>query len=216
VPLCKKHGARLNLACHSEGNYMLMLAMYALSSTGAFPQLAGRFVDQTLMLAADINNGALQTLQGSPAVAGQGSWIAQNSKTVTVYWSSNDDKLWYSQDFWGDYHNPSFQNRLGMYGLNSNASGVLLANVYGLDCSAVVKAGNKHIPFGTSVHEAYFYIPQVLLDMKQTFGDVPPANVVNRAPAGNQQFRMTALPEPLTSPFQPSNTRVPKEVPPNT
>ncbi len=76
VPLCKKHGAQLNLMCHSEGNYMLMLAMYALSrnSDPALSELAaaGRFVDQVLMVAADINNGALEAPQGSPPLEGSG------------------------------------------------------------------------------------------------------------------------------------------------
>lgn len=217
VPLCKKHKARLNLVSHSEGNYMLMLAMYALASNpGAWPALAGPFLDQVLMLAADINNGALQALQGPPPGAGQGSWIAQSSNTVTVYWSSNDDRLPWSEDHWTKYHNGSFPHRLGLYGLNSNASGVILPNVYGLDCSLVVKFGNKHIPLGKSVHESYFYIPQVLLDMTQTLGDVPPAQVVNRVSTRNQSFQMTRMPEPLQSPFQPRDTRLPKAVPANT
>jgi Alpha/beta hydrolase of unknown function (DUF900) len=216
VPLCKKHGARLDLATHSEGNYMLMLAMYALSSNaGAWPALAGagRFIDQVLQLAADINNGALQTPQSSPPWAGQGSWIAQYSNAVTVYWSSADDKLPYS-DGWTSYHNPSFPLRLGLHGPNSNARGTILPNVYGLDCSLV--AIRKNTPPGKSVHESYFYIPRILLDMTQTLGDVPPAQVVNRVSTGNQSFQMTAVPALLEAAFQPRATRLPKEVPPNT
>lgn len=216
VPLCRKHGARLNLATHSEGNYMLMLAMYALSSNpGAWQALAGAggFIDQVLMLAADINNGALQTPQSLPPWAGQGSSIAQYAKTVTVYWSSADDRLPHS-DGWPSYHNPTFPLRLGLHGLANNAPGKILPNVYGLDCSLVAIA--KNTPPGKSVHESYFYIPRILQDMTQTLGDVPPANVAHRDPAGNQQFKMTAVPALLEASFQPSGTRLPKEVPANT
>ena len=189
VPLCRKHGARLNLATHSEGNYMLMVAMYVLASNpGAWPALAGagRFIDQVLMLAADINNGALQTPQ---SWAGQGSSIAQYAKAATVYWSSADDMLPHS-DGWTSYHNPTFPLRLGLHGLNSNVRGTILPNVYGLDCSLV--AIPRNTPPGKSVHELYFYIPRILQDMNQTLGDVPPARVAHRDPAGNQQFQMAA------------------------
>jgi hypothetical protein len=209
VPLCRKHGARLNLATHSEGNYMLMLAMYVLSSNpGAWPVLADRFIDQVLMLAADINNGALQTPQNW---AGQGSSIAQYAKTVTVYWSGADDKLPYS-DGWPSYHNPSFPKRLGLHGLKSNVRGTILPNVYGLDCSLV--AIRKNTPPAYPVHESYFYIPRILQDMTQTLGDVPPANVAHRDAAGNQQFKMTPVPALLEASFQPSGTGLPKKVPP--
>ena len=219
VPLCKKHGVQLNLMCHSEGNYMLMLAMYALSrnSDPALSELAGagRFVDQALMVAADINNGALEAPQGSPPLKGQGSWIAQYSKTVTVYWSSADDRLSYS-DNWKKYHNPSFPLRLGLHGLNSYASGEIVPNAYGLDCSLVVNGSSPYTPPSITVHESYFYIPQVLLDMTQTLSDVSSANVANRVSTGNQSFRMTHAPSPMMRPFQPRGTRLPKEAPANT
>lgn len=213
VPLCKKLGAQLNLICHSEGNYMLMLAMHALSrnSDSAFSQLAGagQFIDQALLVAADINNGALEAPQG---YAGQGSWIAQYSKTVTVYWSSADTMLPHS-DGWTEYHNPSFSLRLGLHGLNSYSSGVIPPNVYGLDCSSVANESNPYTPWWISVHESYFYIPQILLDMKQTLSDVPPADVVNRAVTGNQSFQMTYAPAPAIRAFQPRGTRLPKATP---
>ena len=153
APLCRKHGARLNLATHSEGNYMLMLAMHALSSSSALSDIAGagRSIDQVLMLAADINNGALQTTQSLPPWSGQASSIAQYANTVTVYWSSADDKLPYS-DGWTSYHNPLFPLRLGLHGLNSNVRGTILPNVYGLDCSLV--AIRQNTPPAYSVHES--------------------------------------------------------------
>jgi Alpha/beta hydrolase of unknown function (DUF900) len=216
APLCKKHGAQLNLRCHSEGNYMLMLAMYALSrnSDPALAELAAadRFVDQVLMVAADINNGALEAPGGSPPLTGQGSCIAQYSKTVTAYWSSADDKLSYS-DGWKEWHNPSFPLRLGLHGLRSYVSRAILPNAYGLDCSLVANENNPYRPPPITVHESYFYIPQILLDMKQTLTDVSPADVVNRVSAGDQSFRMTPAPSPMTGPFQPLGARLPKEAP---
>jgi len=218
APLCRKHGAQLNLLCHSEGNYMLMLAMYALSrsSDPALSELAaaGRFMDQVIMVAADINNGALEAPQGSPPLEGQGSCIAQYSKTVTVYWSSADDRLSYS-DEWKEWHNPSFPLRLGLHGPHSDAGGAIVPNACGLDCSLVAKQNNPYRPPPITVHESYFYIPQILLDMKQTLSDVSPANVVNRISAGNQSFRMTLVPSPMTGPFQPLGARLPKEAPVN-
>src|SRR6185369_14921620 len=147
VPLCKKNGAKLNLLCHSEGNYMLTLAMYALSGNSD-PSLsalveAGRFADQVLLVAADINNGALDPPKGTPPVSGQGSWIAQYSKEVTVYWSSADSMLGVS-DGWTSYHNPSFPKRLGLHGPDSFAIGGLLPNAVALDCSLVANGSNPH------------------------------------------------------------------------
>ncbi len=141
---------------------MLMLAMYALSrsSDPAFAELAGagRFIDQALMVAADINNGALEAPQGAPPLKGQGSWIAQYSKTVTAYWSTADDRLSYS-DKWKEYHNPSFPLRLGLRGLNSYASGEIVPNAYGLDCSLVVNGNSPYTPPSVTVHEILFLYP---------------------------------------------------------
>jgi hypothetical protein len=210
VPLCKSFGARLNVICHSEGNYMLMLAMYALSrnSDPALDQLArgGPFMDQSLLVAADINDGVL--VNPSQRYVGQGSPIAQYSKTVTVYWSTQDNALPISEG-WTDYHNPLFPKRLGLRGPNNNTPGVMLPNAYGLDCSLVAYFSNPHIPWNVSVHGSYFYIPQILLDMKQTLGDTPPASVVNRAKTGNQSFQMTYVPSPLM--IQPTGIRLEKK-----
>ena len=61
------------LLCHSEGNYMLILAIHQLVSTSTF---GGPFLGQVLS-AADINNGALQAPSSSSPWAGQGSPIAR-------------------------------------------------------------------------------------------------------------------------------------------
>ena len=212
VTLCRQYGARLNLVTHSEGNYMLMLAMAALDlNPGAFPQLNGAFIDQALMVAADINNGALQT-PASAAGAGQGSAIAQHANAVTVYWSSNDSLLPFSEE-WLDYHNPDFPDRLGLYGPASNVSGIILPNVTGLDCSNVANESNPYIPWNISVHESYFYIPQILFDMTQVLADIPPASVTNRVATGNQSFAMTLVSARARSLRRPKGKSLAKKVP---
>jgi len=202
---CKQYGARLNIVCHSEGNYMLMLALHALVANpdAEFSHLP--LVDQVLMLAGDINNGALQTPNGW---AGQGSWIAKYADAVTIYWSSQDDVL-PSSEGWTAYHNPSFPKRLGLHGPNTTAAGTFLRNAYSLDCSLVVNASNPYRPPWITVHASYFYIPQVLLDMRQTLEDTPPSRVVNRSSTGNQSFRMNKVPAPLKSPFEPQGAICP-------
>jgi esterase/lipase superfamily enzyme len=93
--------AQINVICHSEGNYMMMLAMAA-EASGQEPCFS-----QVLLAAADINNGALQ-LPGSLADTGQGLSIATLSNRVPIYYSKNDDVLPYSQSLLKDYHNPSY------------------------------------------------------------------------------------------------------------
>jgi esterase/lipase superfamily enzyme len=214
APLCRQHGAKLNLVSHSEGNYMLMLAMAALAANpAAFAKLTSTppFADQVLMVAADINNGALQSAQSSPD-AGQGAPITQYANAVTVYWSGYDSLLPFSEE-WLDYHNPSFPDRLGLYGPASSSLGTILQNVTGLDCSNVANESNPHIPWDISVHESYFYIPQILLDMTQTLGDTAPVNVTNRVSTGNQSFQMTLVSPRSRTPHRPRNTRLARKAP---
>src|SRR5215467_7759265 len=48
-----KLGVAVNVICHSEGNYMMMLGMHAQ------PVVQQAILNQVLLVAADINNGAL-------------------------------------------------------------------------------------------------------------------------------------------------------------
>jgi len=138
---------------------------------------------------------------------------------ATVYWSSHDDVLPYSEG-WTDYHNPGFPNRLGLHGPASFAVGAMVPNAFGLDCSAVVNQTvmdhTPQVPPGTYSHTAYFYMPQVLQDMAQTIAGVPPGKVVNRKSAGapnGQAFRMQLLLETTAGRFQPSGKRLELRVP---
>jgi esterase/lipase superfamily enzyme len=213
--ICEKQGATLNVVCHSEGNYMLMLALYALAQLPPPP-----FLGQVLSVAADINTGALQTQDYSPPWSGQGSAMAAFALgNATVYWSSQDDVLPYSEG-WTNYHNPSFPNRLGLHGPASFAVGALMSNAYGLDCSAVVNQAvmdkTPQVPPGTYSHTAYFYIPQVLQDMAQTLAGVAPGKVANRTSAGapnGQAYNMNLVPETMSGRFQPHGRRLELQVP---
>jgi hypothetical protein len=215
--ICKQNNAKLNFMCHSEGNYMLMLAMNRID----FPPTP--LLNQILLMAADINTGALQTPSYSPPWSGQ-SWSLQQFATgVTVYWSSHDDALPYSEG-WTNYHNPTFPNRLGLhgpasFGLNPDRSGQLIRNAYGLDCSLVVNRtvmNNNRVPPSISVHSGYFYIPQVLQDMSKTLNGVPPANIPYRVSANQPDGRayvMKVASELSTGPIEPKNESLEPEVP---
>jgi hypothetical protein len=181
-------GLTLSLVCHSEGNYMAMLGLLG-NTTNWF--------DHVLMLAADINNAALQTPDADPLV-GQGNGIVQSATDVTVYFTSNDDVLPLSLYEWEyDYHNPEFGGRLGSAGPSYN-SGPHPANVYSVDCSGVINVQNFRylqsqgiIPTNSdgsalSMHSSYLFIPQVLQDMAALITGASPGSIPNRVPAANQ------------------------------
>lgn len=216
--ICKQNNAKLNFMCHSEGNYMLMLAMNGLDFSPNPP-----FLNQILLMGADINTGALQTPSYSPPWSGQ-SWSLQTYATgTTVYWSSHDDALPYSEG-WTNYHNPSFPNRLGLhgpasFGLNPDKSDQLIRNAYGLDCSLVVNRtvmNNNKVPPSITVHSGYFYIPQVLQDMSKTLNGVPAANIPYRVTANQPDGRayvMKVASALSTGPIEPKNESLEPEIP---
>jgi hypothetical protein len=146
-----------------------------------------------LLVAADINNGALLPTSNTPPDTGQGEAIATLSQQVTVYYSPSDDVLPWSKDFLALYHNPSYRDRLGLDGPSSFAT--LLPRTYGVDCSAVINDAAiqviPQVPPGTSAHSSYFYIPQVLQDWAQTLAGTAPSNVINRAPVAGTSNAFT-------------------------
>jgi hypothetical protein len=192
--LREKFGVTVNVICHSEGNYMIMLGMQA---QAALPQ---NILNQVLLVAADVNNGALQPSSNAPPDTGQGAPIAASSQQVTVYYSSADDVLPWSKNFLARYHNPSYRDRLGLEGPSSYAD--LPPQVWGVDCSSVINdAAVKQIPQvppGTSAHSSYFYVPQVLQDWAQTLAGTAPVRVINRTPVAgtSNAFAMQLVPPP--------------------
>jgi esterase/lipase superfamily enzyme len=192
--LRQKLGVAVNVICHSEGNYMMMLGMYA------EPVSQQTILNQVLLVAADINNGALLPSSNTPSDTGQGAAIATLSQQVTIYYSSGDDVLPWSKNFLAAYHNPSYRDRLGLDGPSSYAN--LLPRTCGVDCSVVINDAAiqlvPQVPPGTSAHSSYFYIPQVLQDWAQTLAGTVPANVVNRVPVAGtgNAFTMRLVPPP--------------------
>lgn len=188
-------GLRVNLVCHSEGSYMLMLGMYYLAQSGGAANLS-----EVLLLAADINNGALQ-LAPVDALTGQGLAIAQNASRVTVYYTTNDTVLAGSEVVYEVFHNSEYSGRLGLEGPASYISGTLAANVLGLDCSAVINRQALHgiLPPNILLHSAYFYVPQVLNDIAATLDETDAGQVPNRVATGaedGQQYAMQLQPQP--------------------
>jgi hypothetical protein len=192
--LQQKLGIGINIVCHSEGNYMMMLGM------NAHPNVPSPILGQVLLVAANINNGALLPSSSSPPYTGQGAPIAVLSDQVTVYYSFRDDVLPWSKDFLKIFHNPSYHDRLGLEGPSSYAN--LLPGAYGVDCSAVISKTViqqiPQVPPVTTAHSAYFHIPQVLQDWAQTLQGTAPANVVNRTPVAGatNAFVMQFVPPP--------------------
>jgi hypothetical protein len=180
---------QVNVVCHSEGNYMLMTGMYYLNQAG----ISARF-SQVLMLAADINSGALQV--ASDALTGQGAAISSSASQVTVYYSGNDTVLSGAELAFEQYHNPEYYARLGLEGPANYLTGSLNTNVIGLNCSAVInqQATQNIIPPNVTLHSAYFYVPQVISDIAQTLDLVAPGSVTDRISGGaqsGQEYLMT-------------------------
>lgn len=177
---------QVNFICHSEGDFMLM--------TGMFNQSPLPSLNQVLLVAADINNAALDT-NTTPPYAGEALPIASSSDRVTVYFSSGDDILPDSEEDFVKSHNPNYPKRLGLEGPYSFPS--LASNACGVDCSSVINDTTikeiPQVPAGTDSHSAYFYIPQVLQDWAQTLVGTPSAQVVNR--------QATTNPNDFTMPF---------------
>jgi esterase/lipase superfamily enzyme len=186
-------GLHVNVVCHSEGNYMLMLGMHDLAQAGGSAGLS-----QVLMLAADINTGALQ-LEPADAMTGQGLAISRDASRVTVYYNANDTVLAGSELAYEIFHNPEYSGRLGLEGPASYLSGALAGNVIGLDCSAVLnrQALRGILPPNILIHSAYFYVPQVLADMAATLNGTAAGQVPNRVDAGaedGQHYQMQLQP----------------------
>jgi esterase/lipase superfamily enzyme len=178
----------INFICHSEGNYMMMVGMNVQSETTAF-------LNQILLVAADINNGALQTPDSNPPVgAGEALPVLSLSNRVTVYFSSGDDVLPDSEYLYSADHNPNYPQRLGLEGPYSFPG--LATGVWGVDCSSVINDTTiqqiPQVPSGMDSHSAYFYIPQVLEDWAQTLNGISEGQVVNRQATSNpNDYTMT-------------------------
>jgi esterase/lipase superfamily enzyme len=143
----------VSLLTHSEGNYMLMTGLGALTQPVS--------VNNCLMLAADVSAVSLQ--EGE-----QGQAIATTCAQVTVYYSGADETLNSSNYEFFQYHRSDFPTRLGVIGpyYYLPAPKALNPNVTGLDCSAVtVFPAVSSIIY---VHSSYLYVPALVADEAQT------------------------------------------------
>jgi len=143
----------LSLMTHSEGNYMLMTGMAAVTDA---PEVA-----HCLMLAADVSAVSLQSGE-------QGESIAKICGDVTVYFSGADEELSSSNYEFFQYHRQDYPTRLGIVGPYGHfpAPNALPANVVGLDCSRVTVY--PAVDSILDVHSSYRFVPIILTDQTQT------------------------------------------------
>lgn len=144
-------------------------------------------IQQVILLAADINNGAF--LPDTVSGGGWGNQIADNSLSTSVYSSTHDPLLKIAKDAFKSQHNPDFPDRLGLEG-PTYSSGQMNEKMVAVDCSAVVEEWHLehlrlegYVPSLTNLHSSYRYIPQVLWDICQTLNQVSPDSVFDRTPA---------------------------------
>ncbi len=167
----------VNIIAHSEGNYMLLRGMNYID-TLANP-LQGNQLDQIIMMAADINNGALDTpacQQNVNGASGDGGAIAEHARFVTFYYSSHDPDLEESGDFYKKYHNPNYTERLGYFGAHDNdslASNVAAVSAYYANPQSRLDSliDNDSIPSYVSVHTSYLYVKDFLDDTALTLSN---------------------------------------------
>ncbi|MCW5893937.1 MAG: alpha/beta hydrolase [bacterium] len=148
----------LSFLTHSEGNYMLMTGLAALTQPAQ--------VDRCLMLAADVSAVSLQSGE-------QGAAIAATCAEVTVYYSGADETLGSSNYEFFPYHRSDYPTRLGLIGpyYGFLPPKALAPNVVGLDCSSVTVA--PAVASIIDVHSSYRTVPAILRDQAETMLSLP-------------------------------------------
>ncbi len=154
---------------HSMGNYMLRKGMEYLSDTLGAPQ--GRMLfDETIMLAPDLSSADIEC-------DGKGSYIADFSRRVHVYYSKYDRALKASsaKRFGG--------NRLGRHGANNydNLPGnVVLIDAKEYANSAAIKGYKDREKKQVSVHSSHRYQETILADVVEVLSSVDRDQIQNR------------------------------------
>lgn len=149
-----KNPINLNVICHSEGNYMLLMGMLGLSQAG----LPSKPINNAIMLAADISAAIFQRGQ-------LGYAITEYCNQISVYYSGADADLNYSDYDFFAFHNQVYPSRLGLIGPFAYPSEIPIpASVTGIDCSQVT----VNLGLITNVHDSYRLLPQTLVDMSTT------------------------------------------------
>jgi esterase/lipase superfamily enzyme len=158
--------AETAVIAHSMGNYVLEETLSYLADEIGDPP-GGGLIDQTLMVAADVDNDILQP-------GGLGEAIANFSYWVTVYFSRHDDTLRKSQRL----------KHKGKRRLDRNGPedyGQLRDNVGALDCRNLATDAQAN-RYDTSVHSCYRRVPGILRDMQLTMAGLDREIIPGRQP----------------------------------
>ncbi len=184
----------LSCICHSMGNY----AMFEGASAFDRKQGAKPLFEQMLCVAAMLESNGFNSPESVTYCAN----ISAAAKRVTIYYSSHDDVLPTAEGKkYDDYQ------ELGIWGPTYDAT--LLPNVFGLDCSNVVTEANARIwEKGVSnplSHTAYFYIPEVLLDLALTSRGRPAGDMPNRTPIADTSVGFTLVSQEANAEVKPEH-----------
>lgn len=156
---------------HSMGNYLLRKGMEYLSDHLGTP--SGRMLfAETVMLAPDLSSQDIE-------LDGKGSYIAEFSRRVHVYYSKHDRALKASsaKRFGG--------NRLGRHGPNDydNLPGnVIAVNAKKYANSESIKGHKDRTGEQVSVHSSHRYHPQILEDVIQVLSSIDRDQITGREP----------------------------------
>ena len=170
---------QVNLVAHSEGGFMVLLGMNYVKANGGFA--SGDTINQTVLLAPDINYGTLQTPGDSIAASGNegdGCAITALSHDVTVYYSPHDPDLWTSSSICAattvignpPLQNPIYTVRLGLVGpydlanVQSNVTGVNCGPMNNNDRMSQLESASVLVYPDTSIHTSYLADPGILSD----------------------------------------------------
>lgn len=154
-------GAELSIICHSMGNFAMQ--------QGA-SNLAGVKASQILLVAAELENNAFNPNTGSKTDGGD---IMKIGARVTAYFSTHDNVLPLAAKFDG-------YPELGLSG--PVFTDPFYPSFYAVDCSQVVNEQSS-VKYGSpQIHDAYFYIPQVLTDFVAMMNGISESGAPNRAP----------------------------------
>lgn len=158
----------LSLIAFSMGCYLLREGLHYFAKHVGYP-LNDIYFNQTILFGADISFDSLERNE-------QGAWISSFSHRVTTYFSIHDPVLGLSRNI-----KHFGKRRLGRRGPDPNRYDALPENVVAVDGKYVATNENIKKYGGGSVHDANFYIPDLLKDMVATLSSVDRAVITNRA-----------------------------------
>jgi len=162
---------------HSMGNYLLRKGMEYLSDTLGTPR--GRMLfSETVMLAPDLSSNDIE-------IDGKGSYIADFSRRVHVYYSKHDRALKASSTkrFGG--------NRLGRHGANNYeniAGNVIIVDAKKYANEEAIKGKKDREKKQVSVHSSHRYQKNILKDIVQVLSSVDRDQIAGRKLVDGEGF----------------------------